>query len=58
MGLTGGLGRVGQLGHFPETCFLAISDHSEHFSKNRVKVGQGGSRRVQVGQDRDFVGWE
>ena len=44
------------MGHFSKTCFLAVSDHSEHFSKNRVGVGQGGCRWVQVGQDDDLVG--
>ena len=33
VGQTSGLGKVGQLGQFPKTCFLAISDHSELFSK-------------------------
>ena len=44
-GQAGGLGRVGLLGHFPKTWFLAISDYSKHFSKlglGRVRVGQVG----------------
>ena len=36
------------MGHFSKTSFLAVSDHSEHFSKNRVGVGQGGSKRVKM----------
>ena len=34
---------------FKKKYFLAVSDYSEHFSKNGFGTGQGGSGWVQVG---------
>ena len=51
-----GWGSLGRLVIFQKTCFLAVSDHSEHLSNNRVGEGQGGFRWVQVGQFDGFVG--